>query len=99
MTRRRKSDELAFALAACHAELPGELLHRVAGFEQPIDVGGLYKKCAELAESEALPFAKSAQGFGRHLTNMKRVIEIELNALFNEERGAGNRRSVTIRPR
>jgi hypothetical protein len=65
----------------------------------PIDVGSLYKKCAALAESEALPFAKSAQGFGRHLTNMRRVVEIELNATTTEERGAGNRRFVTIKPR
>lgn len=64
----------------------------------PIDVGSLYKDCAALAESEALPFARSAQGFGKHLTNMRRVIEIELNAVVTDERGAGNRRFVTIKP-
>lgn len=62
----------------------------------PVDVGSLYKKCAALAESETLPFAKSAQGFGRHLTNMKRIIEIEMGVKFSEKRTHGNRRFVTI---
>ena len=65
----------------------------------PVDTGQLYKRCAALAESESLPFPRSAPGFGRHLTNMKRVIEVELGATFYEERGTGNRRYVTIRPR
>jgi hypothetical protein len=65
----------------------------------PVDVGGLYRRCSALAESESLPFAKSAQGFGKHLSNMKRVIEIELGAIFTEERGAGNRRFVAIQPK
>ncbi|HXH48174.1 MAG TPA: hypothetical protein VNM47_02270 [Terriglobia bacterium] len=69
------------------------------GVIEPIDVGSLYKKCSALAEDESLPFPKSAQGFGRHLTNMRRVVEIELNAVVKEERGAGNRRYVSIRPR
>ncbi|MGH9357709.1 MAG: hypothetical protein ACRD1O_00870 [Terriglobia bacterium] len=64
----------------------------------PTDTGSLYKKCAALAESECLPFARTAAGFGKHLTNMRRVIEIELPAKFIEER-SGWRRYVTIRPR
>jgi len=63
----------------------------------PANVGELYRRCSALADGESLPFAKSPQGFGRHLTNMKRVIEIELGVAFTEERGAGNRRFVTIR--
>jgi hypothetical protein len=62
----------------------------------PIDTGALYKKCAALAESESLPFARSAAGFGKHLTNMRRVIEIELDAKFTVER-SGWRRCVTIK--
>jgi hypothetical protein len=65
----------------------------------PIDAGELYKRCSALAQAESLPFAKSPQGFGKHLTNMKRVIEIELAAKFTEEKGAGNRRYLTIRPK
>ena len=62
----------------------------------PLDVGSLFKKCAVIAESEALPFPKSAQGFGRHMTNMKRVIEIELGATVAEGRGHANRRIITL---
>jgi hypothetical protein len=62
----------------------------------PIDVGELYKKCLQIAQDESLYFPRSAQGFGKHLTNMRRVIEIELQAAFSEERAGGNRRFVTI---
>jgi hypothetical protein len=65
----------------------------------PIDSGNLFKKCSAIAASESLPFPRSAQGFGRQLTNMRRVIEIELGVVFSEERGTGNRRFVSIRPR
>ena len=64
----------------------------------PIDTGALYRKCAALAEAEGLPFARSAAGFGKHLTNMRRVIEIELEAKFSEDR-SGWRRYVTIQKR
>jgi len=65
----------------------------------PVDVGTLYRRCVILAESQSLPFPKSAQGFGKHLSAMKRVIEIELGTDFAEERGAGNKRYVSIRPK
>jgi hypothetical protein len=64
----------------------------------PIDTGSLYKKCAALAESESLPFARSASGFRKHLTNMKRVIEIELEAKVTEDRQSW-RRYITIQRR
>jgi hypothetical protein len=64
----------------------------------PIDTGALYKKCAAFAEGEALPFPRSAAGFGKHLTNMRRVIEIELEAKFSEER-SGWRRYIAIHKR
>jgi hypothetical protein len=64
----------------------------------PIDTGTFYKKCAALAESESLPFARTAAGFGKHLTNMRRVIEIELEAKFAEDR-QGWRRYITIQKR
>lgn len=64
----------------------------------PIDTGALYKKCAALAESESLPIPRTAAGFGKHLTNLIRVIEVELEAKFIEER-SGWRRYITIRPR
>jgi hypothetical protein len=64
----------------------------------PIDTGNLYKKCAALAESERLPFARTAAGFGKHLTNMRRVIEIELEAKFTED-GRGWRRYISIQKR
>jgi hypothetical protein len=65
----------------------------------PIDSGSLYKKCAALAESESLRFPKTAQGFGQHLTNMKRVIEIELDAKVTDDRGHARQRSITIMKR
>jgi hypothetical protein len=71
----------------------------VEGRIGPVDAGELYRRCSALAQAESLPFAKSPQGFGKHLTNMKRVIEIELAAKFTEEKGAGNRRYLTIRPK
>jgi hypothetical protein len=65
----------------------------------PIDVGELYRKCSQVAQADSLPFAKTAQGFGKHLTNMRRVIEIELQATFSQEHLGGNRRFVTIQSR
>jgi hypothetical protein len=62
----------------------------------PIETGELFRTCARVAESELLPFAKSPQGFGKHLTNMRRVIEIELGVTFTEEHGAGNRRFISL---
>ena len=64
----------------------------------PIDSGALYKKCAALAEGEALPFPRSASGFGKHFTNMRRVIEIELEAKVTEDQ-QGWRRYITIQRR
>jgi hypothetical protein len=43
-----------------------------------ISVGDLFRKCRKIAEDNGLLIARSAQGFGRHLSNMQRVIEIEL---------------------
>ncbi len=62
----------------------------------PVDVGELYRRCRVMAEGKSLPFPKSPQGFGKHLTNMKRVIEIELGARVTEESAGGNRRYITI---
>ena len=42
--------------------------------------------------------AKSPQGFGRHLTNMRRVIEIELQVRFLETSGHGATRYITLAP-
>jgi hypothetical protein len=64
----------------------------------PLDSGELYKRCAKLAEAESLPFPRSPQAFGKHVTNMRRVIEIELEATFTEER-LGWKRFITIRRR
>lgn len=67
------------------------------GIIGPIESGELYHKCAERAELGSLPFPRSAQGFGKHLTNMRRVIEVELGVTFAEE-ALGWRRIITIKP-
>jgi hypothetical protein len=65
----------------------------------PIDSGSLYKKCAALADAESLRFPKTAQGFGQHLTNMKRIVEIELDAKVTDDRGHARQRTITIMKR
>jgi hypothetical protein len=49
-----------------------------------ISVGDLFRKCRKIAEDNGLQIARSSQGFGRHLTNMRRVIEPELQARLIE---------------
>ncbi|MFZ0679159.1 hypothetical protein [Candidatus Binatus sp.] len=62
----------------------------------PIEVGDLFRQCGAVAADRGLPLPRTAQGFGQKLTNMRRVIELELNASFAEERGHQNRRTITV---
>jgi hypothetical protein len=64
----------------------------------PIEVGALFRKCAEVAEAELPPMPQTVQGFGMKLTNLHRVIEVELAARFAEDHGHRGKRFVTLTP-
>jgi hypothetical protein len=57
-----------------------ETLRRVydEGIEGPISTGDLYRKCKDLAESEDLPFPRTAQAFGKRFWENQHIIELEL---------------------
>lgn len=64
----------------------------------PIKVADLFKECAAIAEAESLSFPRTANGFGKKLTNLRRVIELELKVKVREERKGGRWRWVTLTP-
>ena len=63
---------------------------------QAISVADLHKKCSQIAQDHNLSIARSANGFGRHLSNMRRVIEIELGVRVVETRGHAGKRLVSL---
>jgi hypothetical protein len=63
-----------------------------------VPVGDLYKQCRTIAEAEGLPFPRTAQGFGRRLTSLRRVLELELAVAFRDERGHADRRWISLIP-
>jgi hypothetical protein len=99
LLKKLESSQMQFAGESDSLILVLRMLLDSDGSIGPIDVGELYRQCLKLAGEQSLPFPKTAQGFGKHLTNMRRVVEIELGATFAEERAGGGRRFVTIRRR
>ena len=63
-----------------------------------ISSGDLFRKCSQIADDNSLLMAKTAQGFGNHLTNMRRVIEIELQVRFLETGGHAGSRHISLVP-
>ena len=64
----------------------------------PLEVGELFRKCSEIAGADSLPMSTTLQGFGMRLTNMRRVIEVELAVKFTEDRAHRGRRFITLTP-
>jgi hypothetical protein len=64
----------------------------------PLEVGELFRKTSEIAEGDSLPMPRTLRGFGMRLTNMRRVIEVELGVKFREERGHKGKRFITLIP-
>jgi len=62
----------------------------------PIPVGMLFLQCREIARELKLTLPGTVQGFGQLLTNLKPVIELELNAGFKEARGRARMRIIKI---
>jgi len=62
----------------------------------PIKVADLYKDCSAIAEDQGLSFPRTANGFGRKLTTLRRVIELELGASVREERDRDKFRWITM---
>ena len=62
-------------------------------------VGDLFQRCRLVAESHGFIFPKSCQSFGRRLSSMRRVIEIELGVHFQESRGHGGHRTISLTSR
>jgi hypothetical protein len=65
----------------------------------PIKSGELFLRCSVVAAERGLPLPRTASGFGQKLTNMRRVIELELRAKLIEERGHQRGRTITIEAR
>jgi hypothetical protein len=62
-------------------------------------IGDLFQRCRLVAESHGFIFPKSCQSFGRRLSSMRRVIEIELGVHFQESHGHRGRRTISLTPR
>lgn len=54
---------------------------------EDINVGDFFRKCQQVGNDHGLLIAKNAQGFGRHLNNLRRVIEVELLVRLVEKTG------------
>ena len=65
---------------------------------EDISVGDLFQKCRQVADNNGLQIARSAQGFGRHLTNMRRVIELELQVRLLESAPHARYRRISLVP-
>ena len=65
---------------------------------EDISVGDLFRKCQKVAEDNGLSIARSAQGFGRHLSNMRRVIELELQVRLLESAPHARYRRISLVP-
>jgi hypothetical protein len=61
-----------------------------------VSVGDLFQTCRLIAESHGFIFPKSCQSFGRRLSSMRRVIEIELGVQFQESHGHGGQRTISL---
>ena len=75
------------------------LLIEREGEIEDVAVGDLFKRIRRIAETESVPLPRTAQGFGRYLSNHKRVIELELELQFTEVYHGGGIRAVTLRRR
>jgi hypothetical protein len=62
----------------------------------PITVRDLYRRCQQIGQDESLPLPKDVTGFGKKLSTMKRVIEIELGVRVHEERLHARQRYVSF---
>jgi hypothetical protein len=65
----------------------------------PLKVADLFDQCCAIAESASLPFPRTAQGFGRRLTLMKRAAESELGVRISIEEDRTRTRWVTVTPK
>ncbi len=63
----------------------------------PISVRDLYCKVREVADSQGFSAPKTVDGFGRKLTTMSRIIEMELGVTCSEDRGHGRKRWITLK--
>ena len=63
-----------------------------------ISVGDLFRKCRQVAEHNGLLIARSAQGFGRLVSNMRRVVELELQVRLLESASHARYRRISLVP-
>jgi hypothetical protein len=59
----------------------------------------LFRLCSDVAESHGFIFPRSCQSFGRRLTSVSRVIEIELGVHFQEWHGHRGLRTISLMPK
>jgi hypothetical protein len=63
------------------------LLEIDQGQVSPIASADLFSRCVEIAKPEGLSMPRTASGFDQKLSNMRRVIELELSARYSEDIG------------
>jgi hypothetical protein len=91
------------AQAAFASETNGvvEVLRRVLecqGRTDSMPVGELYKTCRAIADAEGVLFPDTVTAFGKQLTILKRVVEVELGVRLQEQRRHKGTRWVSLVP-
>jgi len=64
----------------------------------PLPVATLFKLTQAIAHDKDLKFPQTVQGFGQRLSNLHRIIELELRVRMVDTRGRGRARSIELRP-
>ncbi|MBI4463839.1 MAG: hypothetical protein HY647_03950 [Acidobacteria bacterium] len=72
------------------------LLEQCGGSIRQTPVGDLFTECRKIADAQGLPFPRTAIGFGKRLTNMRRVIELEFKVSFRERQERGRARVISL---
>jgi hypothetical protein len=92
--------------AQCHFAADGDGMVEVLrillerdGRIGPLSSSELFLECTEIATSRGLLIPKTAAGFGHKLSNMKCIIESELNVSFSDDREHQNKRIIMIAPK
>ncbi len=96
LLNRLERAQMAFAAEGDGVVEALRTLLTLKGSIGPTTTGDLFKECQRIAEEENLPFPRTASGFGQRLTNLRRVIELELRVRFIEESAGGGRRIVSL---
>ena len=99
LLKKVESAQASFAAEGDGVLAALRLLIEREGDIEDVAVGDLFKMVRRIGETESVPLPRTAQGFGRYLSNHKRVIELELGLQIVEIGHGGGNRAVTFRRR